>query len=99
MRRRAPRASVATPPPPETELPLASPARQLLLSAGVLLCFGVSSLTQEALTTRTYDGATFRYRNVLLLLQSAASAVVAGAMMLARGPRPRAQRPRAPPRR
>ena len=92
MRRRAPRASVATP-PPETELPLASPARQLLLSAGVLLCFGVSSLTQEALTTRTYDGATFRYRNVLLLLQSAASAVVAGAMMLARGPRPRAQRP------
>ncbi|CAH0372668.1 unnamed protein product [Pelagomonas calceolata] len=92
MRRRAPRASVATP-PPETELPLASPARQLLLSAGVLLCFGVSSLTQEALTTRTYDGATFRYRNVLLLLQSAASAVVAGAMMLARGPRPRARRP------
>ena len=92
MRRRAPRASAAAP-PPETELPLASPARQLLLSAGVLLCFGVSSLTQEALTTRTYDGATFRYRNVLLLLQSAASAVVAGAMMLARGPRPRARRP------
>ena len=92
MRRRAPRASVATP-PPEAKLPLASPARQLLLSAGVLLCFGVSSLTQEALTTRTYDGATFRYRNVLLLLQSAASAVVAGAMMLARGPRPRARRP------
>ena len=50
MRRRAPRASVATP-PPEAKLPLASPARQLLLSAGVLLCFGVSSLTQEALTT------------------------------------------------
>jgi len=92
MRRRAPRASAAAP-PPETKLPLASPARQLLLSAGVLLCFGVSSLTQEALTTRTYDGATFRYRNVLLLLQSAASAVVAGAMMLARGPRPRARRP------
>mmetsp|Transcript_5677 Transcript_5677/g.14401 ORF Transcript_5677/g.14401 Transcript_5677/m.14401 type:complete len:335 (+) Transcript_5677:251-1255(+) len=92
MRRRAPRASVATP-PPEAKLPLASPARQLLLSAGVLLCFGVSSLTQEALTTRSYDGATFRYRNVLLLLQSAASAVVAGAMMLARGPRPRARQP------
>ena len=77
MRRRAPRASAAAP-PPETELPLASPARQLLLSAGVLLCFGVSSLTQEALTTRTYDGATFRYRNVLLLLQSAASAARLG---------------------
>lgn len=53
----------------------------------------MSSLTQEALTTRTYNGTTFHYRNVLLLLQSAASAVVTSAMMLARRPRPRARRP------
>ena len=93
MRRRAPptAARAVAAPPEASKLSVPAATRQLTLSAGVLLCFGVSSLTQEALTTRTYNGTTFHYRNVLLLLQSAASAVVAGAMMLACRPPPRAR--------
>ncbi|KAH8071619.1 UDP-galactose transmembrane transporter [Aureococcus anophagefferens] len=54
--------------PPAKAEELATPVVQGLLSVGVLCCFSVSSLTQEALTSKRYgaEEAPFHFKNFLL---------------------------------
>ncbi|KAH8050421.1 UDP-galactose transmembrane transporter [Aureococcus anophagefferens] len=75
--------------PPAKAEELATPVVQGLLSVGVLCCFSVSSLTQEALTSKRYgaEEAPFHFKNFLLFAQSVAAAAVALGM-LARGAAP-----------
>lgn len=76
--------------PPAKAEELATPVVQGLLSVGVLCCFSVSSLTQEALTSKRYgaEEAPFHFKNFLLFAQSVAAAAVALGMLA----RPRAPR-------